>query len=34
MAYAWALDEGYKGIVTVDGNGKDGVKAISSFVTN
>jgi len=32
MAYAWALVEGYEGIVTVDGNGKDGVDAISSFV--
>ena len=32
MAYAWALDEGYAGIVTVDGNGKDGVEAIGSFV--
>ncbi len=32
MAYAWALDEGYKGIITVDGNGKDGVEAIDAFV--
>ncbi|RXH19841.1 glycosyltransferase family 2 protein [Bradyrhizobium guangzhouense] len=32
MAYAWALREGYKGIVTVDGNGKDGLAAIASFV--
>lgn len=32
MAYAWALDEGYEGIVTMDGNGKDGVEAIDSFV--
>jgi glycosyltransferase involved in cell wall biosynthesis len=32
MAYAWALDEGYRGIVTVDGNGKDGVEAIDAFV--
>ena len=32
MAYAWALDEGYQGIITVDGNGKDGVEAIGSFV--
>jgi dolichol-phosphate mannosyltransferase len=32
MAYAWALDEGYLGIVTVDGNGKDGVEAIDAFV--
>jgi len=32
MAYAWCLDEGYRGIVTVDGNGKDGVEAIGRFV--
>ena len=32
MAYAWCLDEGYSGIVTIDGNGKDGVEAIDRFV--
>lgn len=32
MAYAWALDDGYKGIVTVDGNGKDGLQAVDTFV--
>ena len=32
MAYAWCLEEGYDGIVTVDGNGKDGVEAIDTFV--
>ncbi|MCP8936949.1 glycosyltransferase family 2 protein [Alsobacter sp. SYSU M60028] len=32
MAYAWCLDEGYDGIVTIDGNGKDGVEAIDAFV--
>ena len=32
MAYAWALREGYKGIVTIDGNGKDGVEAVADFV--
>ena len=32
MAYAWCLDEGYEGIVTVDGNGKDGLEAIDQFV--
>jgi dolichol-phosphate mannosyltransferase len=32
MAYAWCLDEGYDGVVTVDGNGKDGVEAIDRFV--
>lgn len=32
MAYAWCLDEGYAGIVTIDGNGKDGVEAIPRFL--
>lgn len=32
MAYAWCLQQGYKGIVTIDGNGKDGVEAISDMV--
>lgn len=31
MAYAWCLNEGYQGIVTIDGNGKDGVEAIGLF---
>ena len=31
MAYSWALKEGYQGIVTIDGNGKDGVAAIAEF---
>lgn len=29
---AWALKQGYEGVITVDGNGKDGVDAISGFV--
>ena len=32
MAYAWCLDEGYEGVVTMDGNDKDGVEAVASFV--
>lgn len=32
MAYAWALDQGYAGIVTIDGNGKDNVEAVAQFV--
>lgn len=32
MAYAWCLEHGYKGIVTVDGNGKDGIEAIPLFL--
>lgn len=31
MAYSWCLDEGYEGIVTIDGNGKDGVEAIAEM---
>jgi dolichol-phosphate mannosyltransferase len=32
MGYAYALKEGYEGIVTVDGNGKDGVDAVPLFI--
>jgi hypothetical protein len=32
MAYAWCLCEGYAGIVTIDGNGKDGVEAVAAMV--
>jgi dolichol-phosphate mannosyltransferase len=32
MAFAWALDRGYKGVVSMDGNGKDGPAAIPRFV--
>lgn len=32
VAYAWCLLKGYKGIVTIDGNGKDGVDAIADMV--
>lgn len=32
MAYAWCLAEGYDGIVTMDGNGKDGFEALPAFV--
>ncbi len=33
MALAYALDEGYEGIVTIDGNGKDGIAAIPDFLS-
>lgn len=33
VAYAWALAEGYRGILTIDGNGKDNVEAVADFVT-
>ena len=29
--YAWALLEGYQGIITIDGNGKDGVDTLPLF---
>lgn len=32
MGYFWALKQGYEGIVTVDGNDKDGTEAINLFV--
>ncbi len=32
LAYAWCLDQGYEGIVTADGNGKDDMAAIPRFV--
>ncbi|MFT5949281.1 MAG: dolichol-phosphate mannosyltransferase [Paracoccaceae bacterium] len=32
MAYAWCLRQGYEGIVTIDGNGKDGVEAVQLFI--
>lgn len=32
-AYAFALDEGYEGIVTIDGNNKDDPKSIPDFIT-
>ena len=31
MAYAWCLREGYASIVTIDGNGKDGVEAVADM---
>ena len=33
MAFAWALDRGYRGIVVMDGNDKDDPEAIPRFVT-
>lgn len=32
MAFAWALDRGYRGVICIDGNGKDGVDALPRFV--
>lgn len=32
MAFAWALTRGYRGIITMDGNGKDGPDGIVRFI--
>jgi hypothetical protein len=32
MGYAWALRQGYGGVITIDGNNKDGVDAIPAFI--
>lgn len=32
MALAYAIEQGYDGVVTIDGNGKDGVNAIPNFL--
>jgi dolichol-phosphate mannosyltransferase len=32
MGYAYALKQGYQGVVTIDGNNKDGVEAIPYFI--
>lgn len=31
MAFAWALDEGYRGVITIDGNGKDDPDAVTEI---
>ncbi len=32
MGFWWALERGYKGIVTIDGNNKDSIEDVSAFV--
>lgn len=32
MAFIWALNEGYEGVIVVDGNGKDDITAIPDFI--
>jgi dolichol-phosphate mannosyltransferase len=32
MGFAFAIEEGYEGVITVDGNGKDDVAALPTFV--
>lgn len=33
IAFSWALNKGYKGVVVIDGNNKDSVENINDFVT-
>lgn len=32
MGLSWCLDQGYDGVITIDGNGKDGIDAIPKFL--
>lgn len=32
IAFAWALERGYKGVVVIDGNNKDSVENINNFI--
>lgn len=32
IAFAWALEHGYKGVVVIDGNNKDSVESINDFI--
>lgn len=32
MAFSYALKQGYKGIIQIDGNNKDGMKAVPNFI--
>ena len=32
MAFDWAMQQGYEGVVTIDGNDKDGPEALTRFV--
>ncbi|WP_196608586.1 glycosyltransferase family 2 protein [Nitratidesulfovibrio oxamicus] len=32
MGYAYAMQEGYEGVLTIDGNGKDSVESVADFV--
>jgi len=34
MGLAYAMGQGYEGVITVDGNGKDGVEAVPTFIAN
>jgi len=32
MGLAYAIEQGYEGVITIDGNGKDGVEALPAFI--
>ena len=32
IGYSWCLDQGYSGVITMDGNGKDGIDGIAHFI--
>lgn len=32
MALSWCMEQGYEGVITIDGNGKDGIDAVPEFV--
>jgi len=32
MGLAYAIEQGYEGVITIDGNGKDGVEALPDFI--
>ena len=32
MGFSWALDRGYKGIITIDGNNKDSIEDVPHFI--
>lgn len=32
MGLAYAMEQGYEGVITIDGNGKDGVQALPTFI--
>ena len=32
MGFSWALDRGYQGIITIDGNDKDSIEDVPSFI--
>lgn len=32
MGLSWCMDQGYEGVITIDGNGKDGIESITRFI--